>query len=94
MKHYISPDNQLFAFESDGSQDHLIPSSYVFVDDDKAQTHRETQQSVEFESMSYAEKRRAEYPSIYEQLDALYHAGVFPEELANKIKAIKEKYPK
>jgi hypothetical protein len=94
MKHYISPDNKLFAFELDGSQDHLIPSSYVQVTDEQAQTHRELQQNIEFESMSYAEKRKAEYPSIYEQLDALYHAGVFPEELAQKIKEVKEKYPK
>lgn len=41
----------------------------------------------------YREKRAAEYPSIAEQLDALYHAGVFPEEMAEKIRAVKAKYP-
>jgi hypothetical protein len=94
MKHYISPDKVLYAFEEDGSQDHLILPSYVLVNDEQAQEHRKTQQQIEFDTMSYAEKRKAEYPSIYEQLDALYHAGVFPEELAQKIKAVKEKYPK
>ena len=34
-----------------------------------------------------------EYPSIGDQLDALYHAGVFPSEMADKIKKVKEKYP-
>jgi hypothetical protein len=34
------------------------------------------------------------YPTIGDQLDALYHAGVFPTEMANKIKSVKEKYPK
>lgn len=29
MKTYISPSGQLFAYESDGSQDALIPSAYV-----------------------------------------------------------------
>ncbi len=39
-------------------------------------------------------QRMSEYPSIGDQLDALYHAGVFPEDMANKIKAVKNKYPK
>ena len=40
------------------------------------------------------EKRANEYPPIGDQLDALYHAGVFPTEMANAIKAIKDKHPK
>ena len=39
-------------------------------------------------------QRMSEYPDIGDQLDALYHAGVFPEDMANKIKAVKDKYPK
>ena len=39
-------------------------------------------------------QRMSEYPSIGDQLDALYHAGVFPEDMANKIKAVKNRYPK
>lgn len=42
----------------------------------------------------YKEKRQFEYPDIGDQLDALYHAGVFPEDMANQIKAVKDKYPK
>lgn len=38
--------------------------------------------------------RKAEYPSIGDQLDALFAAGVFPEEMAAKLQAIKDKYPK
>ena len=41
----------------------------------------------------YKRNRAREYPSIQEQLDALYHAGVFPAEMAAKIRAVKEKYP-
>tara|TARA_B100000579_G_C22647212_1_gene764355 strand:+ start:322 stop:732 length:411 start_codon:yes stop_codon:yes gene_type:complete len=40
------------------------------------------------------EQRRMEYPYIGDQLDALYHAGVFPTEMAAKIKAVKDKHPK
>jgi len=43
---------------------------------------------------AYQELRTREYPPIGDQLDALYHAGVFPTEMAATIKAIKAKYPK
>ena len=42
----------------------------------------------------YQRNRAREYPSIEEQLDALYHAGVFPAEMAAKIRAVKTKYPR
>lgn len=42
----------------------------------------------------YKEQRAVEYPSIGDQLDALFHAGVFPEEMATQIQAVKDKYPK
>ena len=43
---------------------------------------------------TYQENRVAEYPSIGDQLDALYHAGSFPAAMTASIKAIKDKYPK
>jgi len=43
---------------------------------------------------TYAELRASEYPAIGDQLDALYHAGVFPEDMAAQIQAVKERYPK
>jgi hypothetical protein len=49
---------------------------------------------VEMDKVAYIDKRVAEYPSIGDQLDALFHAGVFPQEMAEKIKAVKTKYPK
>ena len=48
----------------------------------------------EINNNKYKQDRKKEYPSIGEQLDALFHAGVFPEEMAAKIQAIKDKYPK
>jgi hypothetical protein len=38
--------------------------------------------------------RRIMYPSIGDQLDALFHAGMFPADMAAKIQAVKDKYPK
>ena len=42
----------------------------------------------------YKQQRVAEYPPIGDQLDALFHAGVFPPEMAAQIQAVKDKYPK
>ncbi len=42
----------------------------------------------------YKTLRSKEYPSIGDQLDALFKAGLFPEEMAAQIQAIKDKYPK
>lgn len=42
----------------------------------------------------YQRDRAAEYPSIGDQLDALFHAGVFPADMAATLQAVKDKYPK
>ena len=42
----------------------------------------------------YKFQRLAEYPPIGDQLDALFHAGVFPADMAATIQAVKDKYPK
>lgn len=49
---------------------------------------------VEHQRIQYQRDRKPEYPSIGDQLDALFHAGVFPPEMAAQIQAIKDKYPK
>jgi len=49
---------------------------------------------AEHERTQYQRQRKPEYPSITDQLDALFHAGVFPPEMAAQIQAIKDKYPK
>ena len=41
---------------------------------------------------AYVDKREAEYPSIVDQLDDIYHNGV--DEWKKTIKAVKDKYPK
>jgi len=69
---------------------------------DKTQTkptEEEVNQKVEElkaerQATEYQRQRKPEYPSITDQLDALFHAGVFPPEMAEQIQAIKDKYPK
>jgi hypothetical protein len=94
MKHYLSPDNKVFAYEADGSQDHLIPNNYTPITDAQATERNQQDAQAAFNALTYAEKRKSEYPAIGDQLDALYHAGVFPAEMAALLKAVKDKYPK
>lgn len=50
--------------------------------------------SAALQKTQYQRNRAAEYPSIGDQLDALFKAGVFPADMAATIQAVKEKYPK
>ena len=43
---------------------------------------------------AYKFSRASEYPAIGDQLDALFHAGVFPADMAAQIQEVKDKYPK
>ena len=48
----------------------------------------------DYAKVKYKDVRKEEYPEIGDQLDSLYHAGVFPKEMADKIKAVKDAHPK
>tara|TARA_B100001057_G_scaffold39992_1_gene35942 strand:+ start:732 stop:1007 length:276 start_codon:yes stop_codon:yes gene_type:complete len=48
--------------------------------------------NAEVEAKLYQEKRQAEYPTIVDQLDDIYHNGI--DEWKKTIKAVKDKYPK
>jgi hypothetical protein len=53
-----------------------------------------TRLQAEYDAQEYARNRKSDYPDIGDQLDALYHAGVFPANMAARIKETKDKYPK
>lgn len=46
------------------------------------------------ESQEYQQLRAAEYPSIQEQFDDLFHQKVFSEQMLARIENVKKKYPK
>tara|TARA_R100001440_G_scaffold72650_1_gene96672 strand:- start:100 stop:408 length:309 start_codon:yes stop_codon:yes gene_type:complete len=48
--------------------------------------------STAYDNLAYARNRKAEYPSIEEQLDKIYNDGI--DAWKADIKAIKDKYPK
>jgi|TARA_Y100000310_G_C20425913_1_gene689045 hypothetical protein len=48
----------------------------------------------EWDAKEWFRGRQANYPSMGDQLDSLFHAGVFPEEMADKIQKTKDDFPK
>ena len=49
---------------------------------------------TDYNSQAYSRKRAGQYPNIGDQLDALYHAGVFPADMTAKLKKVKDDNPK
>ena len=49
---------------------------------------------ADYDAKEYQRSRASEYPAIGDQLDALFHAGAFPEDMVAIIQAVKDKYPK
>ena len=49
---------------------------------------------TEYDKNKYQRDRKRKYPDMGDQLDALYHAGAFPEDMAAKLKAVKDEFPK
>ena len=49
---------------------------------------------AEYDAQEYARNRKGEYPPIGDQLDDLFKAGAFSEEMTATIQAVKDKYPK
>jgi hypothetical protein len=94
MNYYKSPTNEIFAYEADGSQDSIIPSEYVKITETEVSEIIKQKEDEQFSNLTYAQKRVFEYPPIGDQLDALYRAGVFPTDMAEKLAAVKAKYPK
>ncbi len=71
------------AFKADGSQITLVQS-----DIDAARTTLNN----ELAATKYQRDRAAEYPSVVDQLDLIYHSGI--DAWKAKIKETKDKYPK
>jgi hypothetical protein len=51
-----------------------------------------TERETEYDNNKYQRDRAAEYPSIADQLDKIYHDGI--DEWKKVIKVTKDKYPK
>jgi hypothetical protein len=88
MKHYKDSSNNLFGFD-EGSN---IPDGLVEISIDEVKQIVADKAEQNFASLSYDKKRATEYPSIFDQLDTLYHGGY--DAWKATIQAVKDKYPK
>ena len=75
--------------DDDGAYD--VNGTKVTLDQSKVDAARVTL-DAEAAAIAYQGQRKAEYPSIEDQLDTIYHSGVAGWKAT--IKAIKDKYPK
>lgn len=93
MPHFKNLNNELFWLDEGNDPSVWLPNCTLITDAEADSIRSKKVQDV-ISAMTYAEKRAVEYPSIGDQLDALFHAGVFPDEMAAQIQAVKDKYPK
>jgi len=82
-----------------GSMEGSDDIGYTFHDGQTPPTEAEINAEIvkleaEYAAQAYARSRAVLYPDIGDQLDALYHAGVFPEDMAAKLKKVKDDNPK
>ena len=87
MKLFKDSDDNIYAYELDGSQDNLIGDKTP-ITDAEADAIRAEQQAAR----PYTQKRADEYPSFADQFDLLYHGGMDAWKAA--IDVVKNKYPK
>ncbi len=79
----VTIDDGTGAFKADGTQITLVQS-----DIDSARTTLD----AEAAAIAYQGQRKAEYPTIEDQLDDIYHNGI--DAWKATIKVTKDKYPK
>ena len=79
----VTIDDSAGAFDKDGQSVTLVQS--------KIDTAR-TEINKELADTKYQRDRAAEYPSVVDQLDLIYHSGI--DAWKAKIKETKDKYPK
>ena len=97
MKYFKDTNGEIFAYELDGSQDHLIGNKIEIPNKEEAQTLAIEYQKKLYPVTNYTYdiKRRAEYPSIYDYIDAVVkNDNVQLQEYIDKCNAVKLKYPK
>ena len=92
------PDGETFSTEHEYSYEEIdgeliaIKGDLIPIDPVEEQRKWDEGQLVRYKNQRASSD--GGYPAIGDQLDALFHAGVFPDEMAAKIQAIKDKFPK
>jgi photosystem II stability/assembly factor-like uncharacterized protein len=94
MKLYKDNNNNIFAYEEDGSQDHLIGDKVQITEEEASSIYNQKTQD-ELDKLTYAEKRAMAYKPLTEQLDMQYWDTVNGTDTWKQhIDAVKAAYPK
>lgn len=77
MKYYKSPNNNIYAYELDGSQDHLIPADFVAITDEEAKVILEEQAQAQYaEWLASQPTKEEQIAQLQAQIDALNNPPV------------------
>jgi hypothetical protein len=72
MKLYKSPDNKVYAFETDGSQDHLIWKNFVAITQEEADVIIKAEQDrLQQEWLAKQPSKAEQIAQLQAQIDAL-----------------------
>jgi hypothetical protein len=94
MKLFKDAGNNIYAYEADGSQDHLIGNK-TSITAEQANQLKATKVAADFAALPYSIKRRAEYPPFADFTDAwVKNDQTALDAYRSKCLAIKAKYPK
>jgi len=94
MKLYKDSNNNIFAYEKDGSQDHLIGDKVKITEEEASSIHNQKTQD-ELDKLTYGEKRAFEYPDFKEYLDGIVKGDQAQiDKYIADCQAVKAKYPK
>ena len=92
--HYKSPDNKLHFIDS-AEYEHFLPAGSVQITDEEAATISASIQASMVASLTYAQKRQAEYPPFTDYLDGIAKGDQAQiQAYIDACLAVKAKYPK
>ena len=94
MKLFKDNQGNIFAYELDGSQDHLIGDKTA-ITKEESNGIIQAKKQAQFDTFTYAEKRASEYPPITDYIDGVVKGdqAQIDKYIADCL-AVKAKYPK
>ena len=94
MPHYKDQSNGVHWLDSEEFA-HYLPAGCVQITDEEATQLNAVKQQAEFNGLSYADKRRTEYPSPLDYLDGIVKGDQAQvQAYIDACLAVKAKYPK
>ena len=94
MKHFKDGNNNVYAYESDGSQDSYISDSLIPINDAELVTLKLNKEQAFQDALTYSEKRKAKYDLLNQdemRYDDLINSTTTWQDA---IAAIKQEFPK